>query len=83
MELFRSIREAGETWRKELGQKMIFLIEDLHDAKIEGDKAFQICGPLLELYSDGYANVIYSISDYSAISRFLKRINSTISFTKI
>jgi hypothetical protein len=49
-------------------KKMIFVVEDLHSARFD---AFSVCGPLVELYNEGLANVIYIISDYSAVSRFL------------
>ncbi len=59
-------------WKRETGQKMIFVVEDLHSARFD---AFNVCGPLLELYNDGLANVIYTISDYSAVSRFLSSMS--------
>jgi len=72
VELIRSLKDAGKKWKAETGQKMIFVIEDLHSPHLQAD-AFQICGPLVELYDAGLANVIFTISDYSSLERFLKQ----------
>jgi len=71
--VIQAIREAARIRNAELHQRLIFLVEDIHDTKL-GDKAYDtLCGQLLELYADGLANIIYNVSDYSALSHFQRQ----------
>jgi len=64
--IYKVFLDAASFWKKETKNSPVLIVEDIHSVKSR--EFVEFAASLVEIYSRGEANVVFTVSDYSMIS---------------
>jgi len=73
-EYLDTFKVAVQQFNKKYKQKVVVVIDDIHDDKTSESSKISLAHYLIELHNAGYINCVYSVSDYQAVS-FLRQLS--------